>query len=117
MNNPLDNFYAKQTAENQEVFLAIRNFLKNYHPEIKETMKYGLPYFEYKGKMLCYFWKDKNSREPYVGFAKGKFLNHPMLMQGDRKLVKVFHLNPDKDLPIDSFTEVLEMAIDFYEQA
>lgn len=116
MEHPIDNFYRRQSEENQEVFLAIRHFLKSYHVKIEETMKYGLPYFLYDSKMLCYFWKDKKTNEPYVGFAKGKFLEHHKLIQGDRKLVKVFHLNPNKDLPIKEFREVLDLAIGFYKE-
>jgi len=64
--------------------------------------------------MFCYFWFDKITKEPYIGFSEGRYMKHPSLIAGSRKRIKIFNLNPNKDLAIDNLNEVLQEAIALY---
>lgn len=110
----IDDFFEKQEAPNKEVFLFLRKLIINFHTDITLHKKWGLPYFYYQGKPLCYLWKDKKTNEPYISFAKGPLLNNPALIQGDRKVFKILPINPNKDINIQLIKEILEEAIKIY---
>ncbi len=114
MIRPIDQFYIDQQEPVQSVFLALRAYIPSLHPDITEEWRYRLPFFYYKGKMLCYLWKDKKTQIPYIGIVKGNQIEHPALHQGDRKRMKVLYLNPNEDLPITTIETVLTEAIKLY---
>ena len=60
--------------------------------------------------MCCYFWKDKITQEPYIGFAGGKNIEHPTLEMGNRTQIKIFRISPTKDIDIDTLNELLNAA-------
>lgn len=114
MLSPLDVFYEKQTEPIKSCLLYIRQYLLSSDENISEALKYGLPMFLYKGKMLCYFWFDKKTKIPYIGFMKGKFLEHPKLEQGNRKLVKVYEINPEQDILIEEIESIVNDSKPFF---
>ena len=52
-----------------------------------------------------YFWKDKKTIEPYIGFADGVLLDFPELEKGDRKRIKILRIDPNEDIPIELRSE------------
>ena len=78
---------------------------------ITETVKYSMPCFCYRNKILCYLWIDKKTLEPYMLMADGKQLSHPQLEQGARSKMKIFRVNSEKDLPVDTIKSILTAAI------
>ena len=68
------------------------------------------PFFYNKRKMFCYFGKSKSKKQLYVGIVKGSEIKHPSLIKGKRKMIKIFKVNPAKDIDIVSLYEVLELA-------
>jgi hypothetical protein len=64
------------------------------------------------GRMLCYLWTDKKTKEPYVGIADGYKINDP-LIQGDRARMKILPINPVRDIPVKALKAILEQAISF----
>jgi uncharacterized protein YdhG (YjbR/CyaY superfamily) len=107
----LQTFYENQPEPNQSCFFAIRQFVLKLHPDFTEEYKYGLPFFYFQGKGLCYSWYDKKTSEPYIGFADGKLLDHPRLELGDRKRMKIFRIDPSSDLPIEDLKQIIEDSI------
>lgn len=73
-----------------------------------------MPCFCYKKKMFCYLWTDKKSDEPYILMVEGKHLHHPQLEEGNRSRMKIFRVNPAKDLPVDTIQSILNDALDLY---
>lgn len=114
MLSPLDVFYEKQVEPHKSCLLYIRQYVLNSDKAITEALKYGLPMFLYKGKMLCYFWFDKKNKSPYIGFMKGKFLDHPKLEQGNRKLVKVYAIHPEEDIQIKEIEGLIQASKPFF---
>lgn len=109
-----DFFYSKLTDPNKSCFLALRSIILDLDEEIAETMKYGMPCYTFKKKPMCYLWSDKKTKEPYVLFVEGKRMSHPELKTGDRAKMKIFRINPAKDLPLETIQELLSMALDLY---
>ncbi|NIJ45703.1 hypothetical protein FHR24_002171 [Wenyingzhuangia heitensis] len=112
--NEVEHFFDALEEPNKSVFLFIKNFITQNYSNITLYKKWGLPYLYYKEKPLCYIWKDKKTNEPYLSFAKGSKMNHPALIQGDRKIFKILPINPNKDIDVDLITEILEEALKLY---
>ncbi|MEE9350486.1 MAG: DUF1801 domain-containing protein, partial [Flavobacteriaceae bacterium] len=77
-------------------------------------LKYGMPFFCYKGKMFCYLWTDKNTAHPYIGFVEGNRMNSADLEQGNRSRMKIFRINPNADIPLKKIQQLLNIALNFY---
>ncbi len=114
MKHQNDNFYFEKQEPNKSCLLAMRDIVLNYDKDITETCKYGMPCFCYKGKMFCYLWVDKKSNEPYFLMVEGKHLHHPQLETGDRSRMKIFRVDPKKDLPIAKIDLIMNEALDLY---
>lgn len=111
MSNSLTEFYIEQEEPNKSCYLALRDIILAIDENISPEWKFKLPFFYYKGKMLCYLWKDKKNNEPYVSFMKGKFIEHELLEQGDRKLAKILRVNPNVDLPKEEIEKIVLISI------
>jgi len=46
--------------------------------------------------------------------VEGKYLDLPELEQGNRSRMKIFRVNPNKDLPIKTINNILKAALDLY---
>ena len=109
-----DNYYLKQGEPYKSCLLALKDIILGLDENITPEWKYGLPFFYYKKKMFCYFWKDKKTQEPYIGVCKGNEIEYPLLEAGDRKKMKIFRVNPNEDIDIKSVTEILQLAMTYY---
>ncbi|WP_074410235.1 DUF1801 domain-containing protein [Aquimarina megaterium] len=112
--NTNDQFYYEKQEPNKSCLLAMRSIILNQDKDVTETRKYGMPCFCYKGKMFCYIWVDKKTDEPYFLMVEGKHLDHPQLETGDRARMKIFRIDPNKDLPVTTIKLILNQALDVY---
>jgi len=110
----LDTFYLSQKEPNKSCLLALRSIILEQDQNVTETKKYGMPCFTYKKKMFCYLWTDKKTNEPYILMVEGKHLDHPELEAGSRSRMKIFRVNPKKNLPITKIQLILKQALDLY---
>ncbi|MCW5909914.1 MAG: DUF1801 domain-containing protein [Cyclobacteriaceae bacterium] len=110
----LDNFYLTKPEPVKSCLLALRDIILDQDESITETVKYGMPCFCYAKKMFCYLWTDKKTGKPYMLFVEGKRLTHPRLEAGARARMKIFRVDPEKDLPIKTIRSILQKALDLY---
>jgi len=113
----LHNYYLNKEEPNKSCLLPLRSIILDQDTNITETQKYGMPCFCYKKKMFCYLWTDKKTGEPYILMVEGKYLDHPELEEGDRSRMKIFRVDPNKDLPIKTIVSILKIALDLYRKA
>jgi hypothetical protein len=109
-----DGFYLSKDEPSKSCLLALRHIILKQDDEVSETRKYGMPCFCYRKKMFCYLWTDKNTAEPYILFVEGKYLEHPKLETGNRSRMKIFRINPKKDLPVQTIERLLKTALNLY---
>ena len=114
MAEELHNYYLNKQEPNKSCLLALRAIILEQDPNITETQKYGMPCFCYKKKMFCYLWTDKKTDEPYILMVEGRHLDHPQLEEGDRSRMKIFRVNPNKNLPIRTIKNILQTALGLY---
>ncbi len=110
----IDDFYMKQEEPVRSCFLAMKEIICAQDKEIVSTLKYGMPFFVYKGKMFCYLWFHKKYKQPYLGIVEGKHIKHPLLIQEKRLRMKIMLLDPEKDLPIKTIQRILKKVMTLY---
>ena len=114
MLSDIDNFYLKKEEPAKSCLIALKEIILKQDKEIKASWKYGMPFFCYKGKMFCYLWVHKTSKQPYLGLVEGKHFNHPKLLAEKRSRMKIFLVDPEKDLPVRTIKSILKQALSLY---
>jgi hypothetical protein len=109
---PIDNYFLQKEEPNKSCLQFLREHILKQDEAITEAWKYGMPFFCYQGKMLCYLWIHKTLNRPYLGFVDGHRINHPDLLQEKRARMKIFLIDPAKDVPIRKLNALLKLAID-----
>lgn len=112
--NTIENYYEQQEEPTKSCLLALRAIILNQDKDISAAWKYGMPFFCYKGKMLCYLWVHKKSKQPYIGIVEGKHFDEPFLIQENRSRMKIMLLDSGKDLPIQAIEAIIQKAINLY---
>lgn len=106
----LDSFFLNQPEPQRGCLMALRDLILNYNDQIEAAWKYRLPTFLYRGKMLCYLWKDKKTQEPYMGLMGSKDIEHPRLEIGNRKWVKIWRVPPNQDIDDEELYQFLSIV-------
>lgn len=106
--NPIQEYFLRIDEPDRSTLLYLREKILNSDEDITETLSFGLPFFKYKKKMLCYFHFHKKFKQFYLSFNKGIALDFPELLQEDRKLFKILLLPSDEDIPMDLIFKILE---------
>ncbi|WP_367890448.1 hypothetical protein [Pedobacter mucosus] len=70
-----------------------------------------MPFYYYKGKMLCYLWIHKKFQQPYIGLVDGNRLQHEDLLQEKRARMKILLINHLEDIPSAKTKFILNRAI------
>lgn len=107
-----DDFYLSKTDPNKSCLLALRHIILQQDEAMNETQKYGMPCFCAGSKALCYLWVDKLTREPYILIVNGNRMEHPALESGNRTRTKIFRVNPEDDIPLQTIETILQQALD-----
>lgn len=110
----LTEFYLKQEDSVKETMLALKDLILRQNADITHELKYGMPFFCYKGKMFCYFWIHKQYKQPYIGFVEGKLFDEPFMLQEKRSRMKIFLIDRNSDLPIEQIELLVQKALGFY---
>lgn len=116
MLSELDKFYLAKEESLQVCLLALRDIILMNNPNITAEWKYKLPFFYYKGKMLCYLWIHKKYNKPYIGFVLGKLINDEALLVEKRAKMKILLIDVEKDIPIEKINSFLTQSIYIYDK-
>jgi hypothetical protein len=110
----LDDFYINQQEPVKGTFLALKEIILKQDIDITNVLKYGMPFFCYKGKMFCYLWVHKKLKQPYIGIVEGKHFDECFLIEEDRSRMKIMLLDANQDLPLQKIERILQKAINLY---
>ncbi|MFC3160292.1 protein of unknown function (DU1801) [Chryseobacterium arachidis] len=107
--NPIQEyFYRIEEPDRSTLLFLRRKILESDTENITETLSFGLPFFKYKKKMLCYFYFSKKHQKHYVSFYHGDKLDHPLLLQEGRKKFKILLIDMNEDLPLQLILEFID---------
>jgi len=107
----IDNYFLNKDEPVKGCLLFLREFITGFDNNITEVWKYGMPFYCYKGKMFCYLWVDKKTHNPYLGIVDGNKIDHPLLVIEKRARMKTIQFDARQDIPVDTITEILGMAL------
>ena len=111
---PVDNWFLQKDEPVKSCLQFLREYILKQNAGITESWKYGMPFFCYKGKMVCYLWVHKKYGQPYLGIVEGKKIEHPDLIIEKRARMKILLLDPDKDIPIRKINAILKDVLALY---
>jgi len=114
MLRPIDEWYLHKDEPDKSCLQFLRKHILSFDENLTEAWKYGMPFFCYKGKMFCYLWVHKKFKQPYIGIVEGRKLNHPDLIQEERARMKIFLLDPAKNIPIKKINTLMKEALSLY---
>ncbi|MCS3532502.1 DUF1801 domain-containing protein [Chryseobacterium sp. JUb7] len=100
--NPIQEYFYRIEEPDRSTLLFLRKkILESDTEHITETLSFGLPFFKYKKKMLCYLYYSKKYRKHYVSFYHGDRLDYQELLQEGRKKFKILLIDMEEDLPVE----------------
>src|ERR1700742_3027872 len=112
--NALENYYQQQEEPTRSCLLAVRTIILKQDKDISASWKYGMPFYCFKGKMFCYLWVHKKYQQPYIGFVAGSLLKDSDLLSEKLARMKIFLIDPARDIPVKKIDKLLTILIDFY---
>jgi uncharacterized protein YdeI (YjbR/CyaY-like superfamily) len=98
----IDAYIAKSAVFAKPILNYIRELVHKACPTVEEKIKWGMPFFDYKGEMLCHMASFK--QHAVMGFWKASLLKDPILVENAKSETAMGHLGRItslKDMPSD----------------
>ena len=99
--NHIDQYIAKSSEYAKPILMHLRDLVHKACPDVEETIKWGMPSFDYKGP---YFGMAAFKKHAVFGFWKASLMKDPVLMdnaKSERAMGHSGQLTSMKDLPSD----------------
>jgi hypothetical protein len=114
MLRPIDNYFLRHEEPVKSCLQFLRAHILKQDDAITETWQYGMPFFCYKKKRFCYLWVHKKNGQPYLGIVDGKLVHHPDLIYEQRARMKIFLIDPAKNIPVKKINAILKETLELY---
>jgi hypothetical protein len=114
MLRPIDNWFLQNEEPIKSCVQYLRKHILEFDTGITEKWLYGMPFFYYKGKRFCYLWVHKKLLKPYLGIVDGKWVHHPELLLEKRARMKIFLVDPNKNIPVKKINAILKETLALY---
>ena len=98
----IDAYIAKSAGFAKPILTHIRDLVHKACPDVEEKMKWSMPFFDYKGEMLCHMASFK--QHAVMGFWKAPLMKDSVLVENAKSETAMGHLGKLtslKDLPAD----------------
>ena len=98
----IDAYIARSADFAKPILLHIRELVHKACPDVEEKMKWSMPFFDYKGEMLCHIASFK--QHAVMGFWKAALMKDAVLLENAKAETAMGHLGKLtslKDLPAD----------------
>jgi uncharacterized protein YdeI (YjbR/CyaY-like superfamily) len=98
----IDAYISRSADFAKPILNHIRELVHKACPGVEEKMKWSMPFFDYKGEMLCHMASFK--QHAVMGFWKASLMKDPILLENARSETAMGHLGRItslKDLPPD----------------
>lgn len=114
MLRPIDNYFLNQPEPHKSCLQFLRDLILKMNSDITEKWHYGMPFYYYRDKRVCYLWVHKKLNQPYLGIVEGKRIDHPDLLQEKRAKMKILLIDPAKNIPHKKISLLLKELLSFY---
>ena len=114
MEHQADNFFLTIPEPQQSTLLFLRQFFTE-EINLQEHIKFNAPFYNYNGKWFCYLsYSSKRKHEIYIGFVKGYQIEFPNLVSEGRKQVKLYRINPEKNIDVKALKKITTLLKKLY---
>lgn len=86
----VDTYIAKSADFAKPILTHIRDLVHKACPDVEEKIKWGMPFFDYKGEMLCHMASFK--QHAVMGFWKASLMKDPVLTENAKAETAMGHL-------------------------
>jgi Domain of unknown function (DU1801) len=114
MLRPIDHYFLEKEEPVKSCLQFLRAHILAYDKGITEAWKYGMPFYCYGGRMICYLWTHKKLKQPYIGIVEGKLIDHPDLIIEKRARMKILLIDPTRDIPVRKINGILKEVLALY---
>lgn len=115
MEQPIDNFFLKIPEPQQSTLLYLRRFFVE-EVGLVEHIKFNTPFYNFNNKWFCYLsYSQKRKHEIYIGFVKGFKIEYQGLESEGRKQIKVYRINPEKDIDVKALKKITSLLKQYYQ--
>lgn len=114
MLRPIDNWFLRHDEPVRSCLQFLREHLLKQDSHITEAWSYGMPFYYYRNKRVCYLWVHAKYRQPYIGFVDGTKIHHPALLAEKRARMKILLVDPGRNIPVKKIDSVLRQALKLY---
>lgn len=108
---PIDLYFLEKEEPVRSCLLYLRSYIAQFDEGITEEWKYSMPFYYHNGKMLCYLWTNKKTKEPYIGIVDGNKIDRPELIKEKRNRMKILPVNLLDEIPVALIDSILSEAI------
>jgi hypothetical protein len=92
----------------------LRTHILTQDSRLRESLKYGMPFYCIEKKMVFYLWVHKKFKKPYIGIVEGKKIDHPDLIVEKRARMKILLIDPEHNLPLKNIDGIIKQALALY---
>ena len=110
----IDSYFHYKEEPVRSTLLFLREHIIHFIPGVTEQWRYGMPFYYYRGKMVCYLWVHKKHKCPYLGIVNGKWISHPDLLLEKRAKMKILLIEPEAPIPVETIDNILKMVFGFH---
>ena len=108
MLRPIDQYFLAQPEPAKGCLQFLREYILAFDSSMTETWQYGMPFYYYGKKRLCYLWMHKKTGQSYLGIVDGKAVDMPELIQEKRARMKIMLIDPSKNIPVKKINKLLK---------
>jgi len=101
----LDNYYLKFSEPIQGCLFALRSIILEKSKEIREGIKYRIPFFYHKEQKFCFLWVRR--KEIVFGVIEDRIYQKQIEGVKTKDKMEVLYLDPSADLPIKKIEQML----------
>ncbi len=112
--NPVETHIEKQDSQVRPLLHHLRLLILSVSDEVQESVKWSLPFFNYRGKIWCYLSPIKKTGSVDVSFLNGTKIAYrfPVLRTEDRKRVASYRIESLEELDENELLTLIEASIE-----
>lgn len=110
MQSSVDNYFITLEEPQRSCLLFLRSFILGFSDRIEERRKNNTPFYYYDKKWFCFISYHPKTKIIYLSFVNGYRMEHPGLLSEGRKKMKIFYVDPARDIDVRVLEALLKSA-------